>query len=473
MSESAQTSPSGAAPDPLESAAERTSRRRSRFRTAPTVGTPGKLSFPSPFALRDFNWPAALRNDLFRSYWLSQIVALGGMWMQNVGMQLIVLSLTTSAFAFGLINVASAVPLLIFSLVGGVIADKYDRRKINMSMSLLLGSISLIYAFLIFTDRIAYWQIIVLAAIAGTISAFQMPAGQAFVAELVPTRDLPQAMALNSASFNATRIVGPALASTAIGILGLASAFLFNAMTILAPVGTMMRIGRRLPPRQRPKNTSASWSALKEGFSYVRNNDGMWGLVLLQALISFTVSPPILVLMPLYVTSVLGGSNAWVGGMLSVLGAGSLIGAFTLLRGSRLESAASRRQFIALIGLVAGLLWIALSPNTWVAIPGVMVAGFSFSSGNTQISTRLQQLSDDHYRGRVMALAQLAFNGVLPFATLSVSGLAQVIGLPITVALAAGILGVGGMTIWRRWAHKAYHTHEVDRIATEAMQDTR
>lgn len=433
---------SEARPYPLSAASgdRAASQRRARF-TRP---------FPS------ITMPHALQNENFREYWISQIVALGGMWMQNVGMQLIVLSLTTSAFAVGLINIASAVPLLLFSLIGGVVADKYDRRRINIFTSLLGGVISVLYALLIWTDTIAYWHILTLAAVAGTVSAFQMPAGQAFVSELVSMDDLPEALALNSASFNFTRIVGPALASTAIGVLGLASAFLFNAGTILAPVISMVRIGRRVPQKARRALSGTGLHSLIEGFRYVRRDDGMWGLILLQALISFCVSPPILVLMPLYVTTALNGSDAWVGGMLSVLGAGALVGAITLLRGSKLESAASRRQVISTAGLVIGLIWLSLSPNPWVAIPGVMIAGFSFSSGNTQITTRLQQLSEDHYRGRVMALAQLSFNGVLPFATLLVSAMADWIGLPGTVFIVAVVLGIGGLMIWLRLAHKAY-----------------
>lgn len=430
--------------------------RQTPIHTAPEVGQPGTLRPPRFRALRDINLPDALNSVPFRRYWLSQIVALAGTWMQNVGMQLVVLSLTTSAFAIGAINVAAALPMLLFSLYGGVIADRFDRRKIIMITLTMLGGVSGIYAFLIGTDRIEYWHILALAALAGVINSFELPAAQAYVSELVPKKDLPQAIALNSASFNSTRIVGPALAASAISVIGLAGAFVVNIVTLIAPIGTLFGLRRIMKPRAVSNMSSSGLSALKDGLRYVRSDDGMMGLILLQGLISFFVSPNLLVLLALYTTDVLGGSEGWVGWMLSALGVGSLTGALILLRGSRLESAASRRMVIALFGLCIGMGWMAISQNVWMAIPGVMIAGYAFSGGNSQLSTRLQQTAPDELRGRVMSLNMLAFNGVMPFSTLLVSALAEVFGQPAVLAASAALLGAGSFYIWRKWAHKAF-----------------
>ncbi|HLU37284.1 MAG TPA: MFS transporter, partial [Thermomicrobiales bacterium] len=408
-----------------------------RFRSAPQVGRPGKLRAPSTFNLRDLQLPDALKSVPFRRYWLSQIVALAGTWMQNVGMQLVVLSLTTSAFAIGAINVAAALPMLLFSLYGGVLADRFDRRKIIIITLALLGGVSGIYAFLIGTDRIEYWHILALAALAGVINSFELPAAQAYVSELVPKKDLPQAIALNSASFNSTRIVGPAIAASVISVIGLAGAFIVNIITLIAPIGTLIGLKRIMKPRQRAAMSNSGISALKDGLRYVRSEEGTMGLILLQGLISFFVSPNLLVLLALYTTDVLGGSEGWVGWMLSALGIGSLTGALVLLRGSRLESAAARRMVIALFGLCIGMGWLGISQNVWMAVPGVMVAGYAFSSGNSQLSTRLQQTAPDELRGRVMSLNMLAFNGVMPFSTLLVSALAEVFGQPAILVASA------------------------------------
>jgi len=397
-----------------------------------------------------------MQHQRLRRDGLSEIVALAGTWMQEGGAQMVVLSLTTSAIAIGAVNVVAAIPLLLFSLSGGVLADRFDRRWILIITMSMLGLISLVYAWLVGTDRMEYWHILVLAAIAGTIVAFELPASQAFVAELVPRDDLPQAIALNSASFNSTRIVGPALAATAIGALGLASAFLVNAVTLLAPIGTLFGLKKVLAPRARPAGRSSGLSDLKEGVRYVRANEGLQGLIMLQGMISFFVSPNLLVLLPLYVTDVLGGGDSWVGIMLSCLGAGSLVGALVLLRGSRLESAAARRLRIAILGLAVGIGWLALSPSPLVAVPGVMIAGYAFSSGNSQIMTRLQQLAPDEIRGRVLSLNTLSFNGVMPFATIAISGLSQVIGQHIVMGGSALLLALSGAYLWRRYVWMAF-----------------
>lgn len=436
-------------------------RRWSTFRTAPQVGRPGQLRRPTLLPLRDIRLPGALRNIAFRQYWLSQIVALSGTWMQSVGMQLVILSLTTSAFAIGAINVVTAVPLLLFSLSGGVLADRMDRRRILMVTLSMLAGLSLVFAMLVWSGRIEYWHILVLAAIAGTIHAFELPAAQAFVSELVPKKDLPQAIALNSASFNSTRIVGPALAATVIGILGLASAFIVNALTLFAPIGTLYRLKRIMKPRPKPTTKGSGLSALKDGLRYVRSNEGMMGLILLQGVISFFVTPNLLVLLPLYVTNELDGGASWVGIMLSVLGAGSLVGALVLLRGSRLESAAQRRLRISNAGLAVGVGWLALSQSPLIAVPAVLIAGYSFSSGNSQIATRLQQTAPEELRGRVMSLNSLAFNGVMPFSTLLISGLSQLIGQQIVMGASAALLAVFAFYLWRRYVSKAFMPEEI------------
>lgn len=425
-------------------------------RTAPTVGAPGRLSWrPSIGGLRDIQPPQAFQNQNFRRYWSSQAVALAGTWMQNTSASLVVLSLTSSAFLIGTINVVSALPLLLFSLFGGVIADRFDRRKILMTTQSLLGLISLVYAALIFSDKIAFWHILVIAAVSGTVASFDLPASQAFVSELVKREDLPQALALNSASFNATRTVGPALAGVVIGLFGTAWAFVLNSVTLLAPISTLFSL-RKVMKRPLRAARASGISQLRAGIALIRTSDELTGLILLTTVFSFFVFPNLLVLMPLYVTDVLGGSDKWVSIMISVLGIGSLIGSIAMIRGSRLEVAAGRRLRTSMAGLAIGLTWLALSPNPWFAIPGVMISGYSFATGNTQISTRVQQLAPDELRGRVLSVNSLAFNGVMPFATIGVSLLSEAIGQHIVMGGCAICLAVLSVTIWRRYTWKAF-----------------
>lgn len=426
-------------------------------RTAPNVGAPGKLAWrPSGKTFRDFHPPQALQNQPFRRYWSSQFVSLAGTWMQNTGAQLVVLSLTSSAVLIGAINVVSALPLLLFSLFGGVVADRIDRRKILMTTQSALGVISLIYAFLIFTDRIQYWHILVIAALAGTVASFELPASQAFVSELVRRDDLPQALALNAASFNATRTIGPAFAGIVIGAFGTAAAFLVNALTLLAPISVLFSLRKVIKPPVKVKNRASGFVQLKAGISYIRQTDELLGLILITTVFSFFVFPNLLVLMPLYVTDVLGGSDSWVAIMISVVGIGSLVGAIVLIRGSRLEVAAGKRMRTSMVLLSVGLLWLAFSPNPWVAIVGVVISGYAFASGNTQIQTRVQQLAPDEMRGRVLSVNSLAFNGVMPFSTMAVSGASQVVGQHVVMSVCAVLLGISSFVIWKRFAWKAF-----------------
>ncbi len=423
----------------------------------PDDAMPGRFTgLANALPFRDLQLPHALQTGPFRKYWLGQMVALSGTWMQNTGSQLVVLSLTSSAVAIGTINVVSAIPLLLFSLFGGVIADRLDRRRIIIVTQSMLGIISLIFAFLIWSERIEYWHILIIAAIAGTIMSFELPAAQAFVSELVDRDDLPQALALNSASFNATRTVGPAIAGVVIGAFGTAAAFVINAMSLLAPISVLLGLGKTMKPRTSAKKRPAAGSSLKEGILHIRTHEDLLGLVMLSAMFSFLVFPNLLVLMPLYITEVLGGSDNWVAIMISVLGAGSLVGSFTMLRGSRLEAAAGKRLRIGMAGLTVGLLWLALAPNPWVAIPGVMIAGFSFTTSNTQVMTRLQQLAPDEMRGRVMSANSLAFNGMMPFATMAIALLSELIGQSLVMGLCAVLVSIGSVLMWRRYIWQAF-----------------
>lgn len=388
--------------------------------------------------------------------------------MQNTGSQLVVLSLTSSALLIGAINVVSALPLLLFSLYGGVIADRFDRRRILIVTQSMLGVISLMYAFLIWRDLIEYWHILVVAGFAGVVLAFELPAAQSFVSELVERDDLPQALALNSASFNATRTIGPAFAGIVIGALGTAAAFLINAITLLAPISVLLGLRKVIKPPVRSGVRVSGLTSLKAGIRHIRTHEDLLGLVYLSSLFSFLVFPNLLVLMPLYVTDELGGSDSWVAIMISILGLGSLAGSITLLRGSRLEAAAGKRLRVAMAGLAIGLFWLAVAPDPWWAIPGLMVAGFSFTTGNIQIMTRLQQLAPDEMRGRVLSVNSLAFNGVMPFATIAIAGVSELIGQHIVIGICAVLVGIGSVLLWRRYAWQAFVTPPVPEPAASS-----
>ncbi|MGC4190762.1 MAG: MFS transporter [Thermomicrobiales bacterium] len=426
-------------------------------RTAPPVGQPDTPTLPLVRRLlKDFQLPQALQHGPFRRFWLGQLVALIAMWGQNTAANLVFLSLTSSAFLIGLINIASAVPMLLLSLVGGVVADRVDRRRIIMSTQTALGSLSLIWAVLVFTDRIAYWHVLVLAMLGGTIASFDLPAGQAFLSQLVRREDVPEAIALTSASVNATRIFGPALAGVVIGLVGTTVAFVSHTLALLVFAVTIASLRTLLAPAHRVGGRGSGIAALRDGLRYIQRSDELIGLVGITAIFSFLGVPNLLVLMSLYVTHTLGGGDGWVPTMTSVFGTGSLVAAIILFRGSRLEVVAGKRMRATMAGLAVGLMWLALAPNSWAAVPGVLLAGCSFEMGLVQVQTRVQQLAPDDLRGRVMSVNGLAFNGVMPFSTLTISTAQQELGAPIVLAICGVGVALASTWIWRRYAWKAF-----------------
>ena len=388
--------------------------------------------------------PPVLRNRAFRHYWLGQVVSMTGTWMQQVAQSLVVLSLTTSALAIGAVGIAGSVPLLLLTLHGGIVADRYDRRRILLAAQATLAVLAATFAVLIAGGGVAYWHIVVLAVLLGTTTAFELPAGQAFVPELVGSEELPQAIALNSAAFNAARLVGPALAGVAIATVGLAAAFAANAVSFLAVIAVLLGMrGHRVRPRDVPPS---ALRAMGQGIGYVRSQPQLAGLIGLAGATSLLVFPHVTVLLPLYVTGVLGAGSGWVGGMLSCIGFGSLLGALTMLKAGRSSRGARRRIGGAAAGMALGLVGLAVARDPLAAAPVAVLLAFCMSLGMAQVATTIQQLAPDELRGRIMSVYALAVTGTTPLAVLVVSGSAEAVGQPWTL-LACGVAYAAGTAV--------------------------
>lgn len=387
-------------------------------------------------------------NRDYRRYWASQVVSLTGTWMQQVASSLVVLTLTSSAVAIGAISVLASLPMLLLTLSGGVLADRHDKRLILLATQSLLAGFAVIYAGLLAFDVLAYWQIAVLAILSGTTAAYELPASQAFTPELVDREDLPQAIALNGAAFNGARLMGPAVAGVAIAATSLTTAFIGNALSFLAVIGVLLSMrGRSVARHAVPAKAG---TALREGLTYVRGQPALVGLTGLVGLTSLLVFPHLFVLLPLYVTDVLGARELWVGVIMSCAGGGSLVGSIAILRGDRGDAAALRRVRLAGIGVATGLLVLGLVRTPWLAAPGAAVLSFSVSLGMSQAATTVQQRAPDALRGRVMSIHSLAFTGVMPFAVLLVSGATELLGQPMALLGCAVAYALGAVAFYRR-----------------------
>ena len=315
-------------------------------RTAPVVGSPGSRAPLSSlrFLVRDFQLPNSLHEGPFRRYWLAQMLALIALWIQNTAANLVFLSLTTSAFKIGLINIAAGVPMLLLSLFGGVVADRINRRKIVMTTQTIIAMLSLCWAMLIFTDAIAYWHVLTMAVIGGIVISFDQPAGQSLLSQLVRRENLPEALALTSMSGNSTRMYAPLLGGIVIGIVGLSAAFVGHSLALLVFVGTVFSLRRMIDRPTTRMERQSPLVYMREGLRYVRQSDALIGLVAMTGLISFLTIPVLLVLMPFYMTDVLGGSDRWVPISTSSFGLGSFAAAEATAGGPIAPQAFRRRQ---------------------------------------------------------------------------------------------------------------------------------
>jgi MFS family permease len=399
------------------------------------------LTIPRRFCGFAERCPSVLSNQLFRRYWGSQIVSMTGTWMQQVAQSLVVLSLTHSALAVGAVGIAGSLPLLLLTLHGGIMADRYDRRKILIVTQTALGTFAAIFALLISSGAISYWQVILLALMLGVTTAFEIPASQAFVPELVNSDELPQAIALNSAAFNGARLVGPALAGVAIAVAGIAAAFAINAVSFLAVIAVLVSMRGR-PAVTREVAPSAR-QALEAGLTYVRQRPQLAGLIGFAGVTSLLIFPHITVLLPLYVTEVLDAGPGWVGGLLSCIGFGSLLGALTMLKAGRSPRGAKRRIALAAGGMTLGMAGLSVAQSPFIAAPIAILLAFSLSLGMAQVATRVQQMATDEIRGRIMSIYALAFTGITPIAVLLVSGLAESVGQAESLLICAIAYGVG------------------------------
>jgi MFS family permease len=439
---------------PLDIPPQGRKRARRRFRTAPPVGDPGAFS---PRAWRpEIQLPNALSDPPYRRWWSAQLVALFGVWTQNTAAQLVILSITSSAFLIGAINIVSAIPLLLLSLVGGVLADKADRRQILMFTQSGIALLSVAWALLILSGGIAYWQILVLAALGGTIASFDLPAGQSFLAQIVRRENMPEAIALGSASVNATRSIGPLVGGLVIGAFGTAVAFLTHSLALMVFVMAIFSLGAMIPKRTPSASGERGLTALRLGLAHIRHSDELLGLVGTTALFSFFAVPGLLVLLPLFVTNTLGGGDAWVPITTSVFGLGSFTAAIIMFRGGKTELLAGRRLRVTAFVLAAGLVWLAISPSPLIAMLGVFSCGCAFETGLVQVQTRLQQLAPDDMRGRVLSVNGLAFNGVMPASTLTISAASTAFGIPVMLCVCAAALAAGSFALWRRFTWKAF-----------------
>jgi MFS family permease len=428
----------------------------------------------------------ALRHRDFRLFWTGNFLSNIGTWMQNIAQGWLVLQLTNSAFWLGVVGFASSFPILLFALIGGVIADHVNKRKMLIVTQSAMMAFAFIMAALAYFKIINVHEIVFLALGTGIAMSLNTPTYQALVPQLVPREDLTNAIALNSAQFNMSRVLGPTLGGFAMALIGVAGNFFLNGLSFLAVLIALTRIRYIEPPlpqAERPEAPQADhlvppqadsfnapgqghlwasraaslWASrvggiktprvggirikIKQGFTYAFRHSAMSSLILLVAIGSL-LAIPYLTFVPYFARDVLGTDEPGLGVLMACSGAGAFLGAITI---ASLMHIRQRGLFVvrALAGFYAAIIAFTFSRNFYLSGLLLAVAGYCMIISVATINSLLQHLAEDHMRGRVMSIYSTAFLGLPPLGCLIAGSLSHLFYAPHVIAGMCS-LAIGG-----------------------------
>lgn len=368
-----------------------------------------------------------------------------GTWMQNAAQGWLVYDLTNSPLYLGIVGALGSLPILLFSLPAGVIADRYSKQRVILVTQTLAALQALALALLIYLRVVQVWHVMVLAMMLGVINAFDMPTRQSMVMELVEREDIFNAVALNSSAFNSGRVIGPSVAGVLMAAAGLAGCFLINALSFL-PLIVILATIRPRPPR--PEMTGSMIGHIKGGVRWVRGQPVAMALLALTG-VSSLFAMPYATLMPLFARGVFHTGPQGYGFLMSAPALGSLLAALFMAK----EGYRFRIGAITVLGsfvFPVALVLLAAAPSYAVAVMFLFVVGLGMMSFNTTSNTMLQKDPPDELRGRVMGLRAFVFAGMAPLGNLQMGAAAQWLGPRWAVVIGGLVcLVTAGVAWWR------------------------
>jgi len=382
----------------------------------------------------------ALRHRNFRLFFCGQSVSLIGTWMTRLATSWLVYRLTGSTLLLGVISFASQIPTFLLAPLAGVWVDRWERRRVLLITQFLAALQSLLLAALTLSGRITIAEIVWLSIFQGLINAFDMPARQSFLVQMVEGRtDLSNAIALNSTMVNSARLLGPALAGIIIAAVGEGYCFLIDGVSYFAVIASLLAM--KIEGWAVSKSTSSMFGQLKEGWTYVSEFVPIRTVLLLFAIISF-MGVPYTVLMPVFAAKILHGGPHTLGFLMGATGVGSIIAAVGL---AARKSVRGLYKVIPTVAAVfgGGLIGFSFSRYYWLSLLLMGVTGFGMMQFAAASNTVIQTIVEDDKRGRVMSYYTMAYMGASPFGSLLAGSLGRVIGAPGTVLL-CGIGCVAG-----------------------------
>ena len=390
-------------------------------------------------------WPESLRALRHRNYQLffaGQLISLIGTWMDQVAESWLVYRLTGSALLLGTVAFAAQIPVFLLAPIGGALADRYDRRRILVGTQSSMMALTFVLAWLTLSHRVQIWHVVTLAALTGIVNAFDLPARQAFVVDMVSRTDLVNAIALNSSMFNGARIIGPALAGIVVAAIGEGWCFFANGVSFIAVIAGLMMM-RMERPRQAIEGSPVE--NIIEGFRFVAGTGPVRALMSLLGLVSFTAMP-YAVLMPVFAAQILHGGARALGLLMGCSGAGALVGALTLAMRKTLKGL-SVWVAVSCAGFGTALLLFSFSRSMWLSCALLVPAGFCMMIQMASSNTLIQSMVPDRLRGRVMSVYAMTFMGMAPLGALLAGSLAHNLGAPWTVAI-GGIISIAGAAVF-------------------------
>ena len=388
----------------------------------------------------------ALQHRNYRLFFGGQGISLIGTWMQRIAMWWLVYRLTNSPFLLGVVGFTGQIPIFLLTPFAGVLADRMNRQRVLVITQTLAMMQAFILALLVLAGAIAVWHIISLSIFLGVVDAFDMPVRQSFMVEIVQTKDLGNAIALNSSIVNSAQLLGPSIAGILIASMGEGVCFLLNGISYLFVIVSLLAM--KITSKKMQTQNTHVLQGIREGFSYAFGFTPIRSILLLLALVSL-IGMPYRVLMPVFARDILRGGPHTLGFLMGSSGLGALMGSIYL---------ASRKSVLGLGKWIAlatgvfgiGLMAFSLSRVFWFSLFLIFLTSFGMMVQFASSNTILQTIVDEDKRGRVMSFYAMALRGMAPFGSLLAGGLAGKIGAPNTLMIGGGSCFLGALVFARK-----------------------
>src|SRR5215216_6194934 len=398
--------------------------------TDPLPPLPPEVPSPPPSGLRRIG--AALHYRDFRVLWFGAFTSTIGTWMQKVAQNWLVLTLagSSSAFFLGLDSFLGELPILLLTLVGGVIADRHDRRRLLLMSQYIQMTAAFTLAALVYFNRVQIWQVLTLSVITGLAQAFGGPAHQSLMPSLVDKKDLPNAVAFNSIQFNLARVIGPLLAGAALAAFGMVACFGLNGLSFLAVIAALLSLHIKHIPAT---TTTRMRQELKSGFAFVRENPGLIGLSVLGFATTF-LGNPVLTFLPLFTKNVFAGGVNEYTYMMAAAGGGAVTGALVV---AWLGKFRHMGRTLLILQFVFGVLVVvfAVTRVFWINAVLLFAAGACMVMVFAMLSSLVQLNAPNEMRGRVMSIYMVAFRGGMPVGSLIAGWMATLTSAPAVLVM--------------------------------------